>query len=53
MIWKLLLLTGVGLGALWFMGYRPADLHEAASRVSRANAAAISPDGRAEGDWGI
>jgi hypothetical protein len=52
MIWKLLFLVGVLLGGLWFVGYRPADLQKAASKVSRTNAAGISPTGSDGSDWG-
>ena len=53
MIWKLIALAALVLGGLWYAGYRPADLERAADSVSRTNAAGISPDRRAPGDWGL
>jgi hypothetical protein len=53
MIWKLIALAALVLGGLWYAGYRPADLERAAESVSRTNAAGISPDRRAPGDWGL
>ena len=53
MFWKLLLLAGVLIGGLWFMGYRPADLQQAANKVSRTSAASISPTGSDGSDWGV
>jgi hypothetical protein len=49
--WKLLFIVGLIGGTLWYMGYGPADLKQAAASASDSTASAISPYS-ANDDWG-
>ncbi|MGX7925235.1 hypothetical protein ACWPMX_01530 [Tsuneonella sp. HG094] len=49
---RLLLAAALLFGGLYLLGYRPAELKQAAHNVSDAGASGISPNGGGESDWG-